>query len=103
MPKSSEARKLEHADSKLNPILFDGTLDTLPYRSGDSYDGREVLSIGITSTLYGNQYHLIVAGDDTHAKTRFVFDKKHDLVFTKPLEKMSPRNLRELNVPNLDT
>lgn len=102
MPKSSEARKLEHANAKLNPILFDGTLETLPYRSGDVYEGRDIISVGFVDTVYGPQYHLIVEGDDTHVKTRFVFDAKHDLIFTKPLEKASGPLPQNLKIPNLD-
>ena len=102
MPKSSEARKLEHANAKLNPILFDGTLETLPYRSGDVYEGRDIISVGFVDTVYGPQYSLVVEGDDTHVKTRFTFDQKHDLVFTKPLEKAATASLKSLNIPNVE-
>ena len=37
---------------------------------------------------YGHSYHLIVERDKTHLRTKFVFDEKHDLKFTKPVEKM---------------
>ena len=100
---SSEYRKKEHINSSINPIEFDGTLDTLPYRTGDLYEGREVISVSSTNTVYGWNYSVVVRGDDTHVTTRFTFDKKHDLKFTKPLEKMSPKSLKELNVPNIDT
>lgn len=99
----SDARQLEHLDSYTNPIKFNGDLDTLPYRSGDLYEGRKILSISTAQTVYGWNYSLVVEGDRTHVATRFTFDSQHDLKFTKPLEKMSPKNLRELNVPNLDT
>lgn len=99
----SDARQQEHLESSRNPIKFNGDLETLPYRSGDLYEGREILSISTTQTVYGWNYSLIVEGDRTHVTTRFTFDSQHDLKFTKPLEKMMPKNLRELNVPNLDS
>jgi hypothetical protein len=86
MPKSSEARKLEHIDSRINHVLFDGTMDTCPYVTGDLYEGRPILGISMSKTVYGWNYSLVVEGDQTHAKTRFTFDQKHDLIFTKPLD-----------------
>lgn len=102
MPKSSEARKLEHINSSQNPILFDGTLETLPYRSGDEYEGRTIIAVGFVETVYGPQYSLVVEGDDTHVKTRFTFDQKHDLVFVKPLETAIASSLKSLNIPNIE-
>ena len=85
---SSEARKLEHVASRQNTVKFDGTMNTCPYVVGDFYDGREIISIGFTSNVYGNSYHIIVERNKTHVRTKFVFDEKHDLKFTKPVEKM---------------
>ena len=49
---------------------------------------RSIVAIGFTSNVYGHSYHLIVERDNTHLRTKFVFDEKHDLKFTKPAEKM---------------
>ena len=88
LKKSSELRQQEHVNSRQNYIRFDGTADTCPYKTGDLYDGRTIISIGFSSNLYGHSYHLIVERDKTHLRTKFVFDEKHDLKFTKPTEKM---------------
>ena len=88
LKKSSELRQQEHVNSRQNYIKFDGTADTCPYKTGDLYDGRAIISIGFSSNLYGHSYHLIVERDKTHLRTKFVFDEKHDLKFTKPTEKM---------------
>ena len=88
LKKSSESRQQEHVASRQNYIKFDGTADTCPYKTGDLYDGRDIISIGFSSNLYGQSYHLIVERDKTHLRTKFVFDEKHDLKFTKPAEKM---------------
>ena len=88
LKKSSELRQQEHVNSRQNYIRFDGTADTCPYKTGDLYDGRDIISIGFSSNLYGHSYHLIVERDKTHLRTKFVFDEKHDLKFTKPTEKM---------------
>ena len=88
LKKSSELRQQEHVNSRQNYIRFDGTADTCPYKTGDLYDGRTIISIGFSSNLYGHSYHLIVERVKTHLRTKFVFDEKHDLKFTKPTEKM---------------
>ena len=88
LKKSSELRQQEHVNSRQFHIKFDGTADTCPYKTGDLYDGRDIISIGFSSNLYGHSYHLIVERDKTHLRTKFVFDEKHDLKFTKPVEKM---------------
>ena len=88
LKKSSELRQQEHVNSRQFHIKFDGTADTCPYKTGDLYDGRDIISIGFSSNLYGHSYHLIVERDKTHLRTKFVFDEKHDLKFTKPTEKM---------------
>ena len=88
LKKSSESRQQEHVASRQNYIKFDGTANTCPYKTGDLYDGRTIISIGFSSNLYGQSYHLIVERDKTHLRTKFVFDEKHDLKFTKPAEKM---------------
>ena len=66
----------------------DGTAETCPYKVGDLYDGRLIISIGFTTNLYGQSYHLIVERDRTHLRTKFVFDDKHDIKFCKPVERM---------------
>ena len=88
LKKSSELRQQEHVHSRQFHIKFNGTAETCPYKTGDSYDGRSIISIGFSSNLYGHSYHLIVERDKTHLRTKFVFDEKHDLKFTKPVEKM---------------
>ena len=88
LKKSSELRQQEHVNSKQFHVLFDGTADTCPYKVGDLYDGRVIISLGFNSTLYGKTYHLIVERDRTHLRTKFVFDEKHDIKFCKPVEKM---------------
>ena len=88
LKKSSELRQQEHVASRQFHIKFDGTADTCPYKTGDLYDGRNIISIGFSSSLYGHSYHLIVERDKTHLRTKFVFDEKHDIKFCKPVEKM---------------
>ena len=88
LKKSSELRQQEHVNSKQFHVLFDGTADTCPYKVGDLYDGRVIISLGFNSTLYGKTYHLIVERDRTHLRTKFVFDEKHDIKFCKPVERM---------------
>ena len=88
LKKSSELRQLEHVSSRQFHIKFDGTAETCPYKVGDLYDGRIILSVGFTSNLYGQSYHLIVERDKTHLRTKFVFDDKHDIKFCKPVERM---------------
>ena len=88
LKKSSELRQQEHVNSKQFHVLYDGTADTCPYKVGDLYDGRVIISLGFNSTLYGKTYHLIVERDRTHLRTKFVFDEKHDIKFCKPVERM---------------
>ena len=88
LKKSSELRQQEHVNSRQFHIKFDGTAETCPYKVGELYDGRTIISLGFNTTLYGHTYHLIVERDRTHLRTKFVFDEKHDLKFTKPSEKM---------------
>ena len=88
LKKSSELRQQEHVNSKQFHVLFDGTADTCPYKVGDLYDGRVIISLCFNSTLYGKTYHLIVERDRTHLRTKFVFDEKHDIKFCKPVERM---------------
>ena len=88
LKKSSELRQQEHVNSRQFHIKFDGTADTCPYKVGDLYDGRAIVSIGFTSNVYGHYYHLIVERDRTHLRTKFVFDEKHDIKFCKPVERM---------------
>ena len=89
LKKSSEKRQQEHVTSRQFHINFDGTAETCPYKVGELYDGREIISIGFNSHLYGHSYHLIIERDKTHLRTKFVFDEKHDLKFTKPVERMT--------------
>ena len=89
LKKSSELRAQEHVNSRQFHIKFNGTAETCPYRVGDLYDGRSIISIGFSSNLYGHSYHLIVERDRTHLRTKFVFDEKHDIKFCKPVERMS--------------
>tara|TARA_S200000501_G_C20851774_1_gene755964 strand:- start:25 stop:360 length:336 start_codon:yes stop_codon:yes gene_type:complete len=88
LKKSSELRQQEHVNSRQLKVLFDGTSETCPYNVGDLYTGRPIISIGYTSNLYGKSYHIIVERDRTHLRTKFQFDEKHDLTFTKPAERM---------------
>jgi|TARA_B100000131_G_C18087835_1_gene600926 hypothetical protein len=95
---SSDARKLEHVESRQNKVIFDGTNETCPYKVGDLYDGREIISIGFTENVYGKSYHIIVERNKTHLRTKFEFDEKHDLKFTKPVERMiAPVREPEIN------
>ena len=88
LKKSSELRAQEHVNSRQFHIRFDGTAETCPYKVGELYDGRTIISLGFSSNVYGKSYHLIVERDKTHLRTKFVFDEKHDLKFTKPVERM---------------
>ena len=88
LKKSSELRAQEHVNSRQFHIRFDGTAETCPYKVGELYDGRTIISLGFSSNVYGQSYHLIVERDKTHLRTKFVFDEKHDLKFTKPVERM---------------
>ena len=88
LKKSSELRAQEHVNSRQFHIKFNGTAETCPYKVGDLYDGRSIISIGFSSNLYGHSYHLIVERDRTHLRTKFVFDEKHDIKFCKPVEIM---------------
>ena len=86
--KSSQARQQEHLDSTHLKKEFDGTLDTCPFREGDLYDNREIISIGFTQNVYGKYYHIIVERGRAHTRMKFEFDQKHDLKFSKPTERM---------------
>ena len=88
LKKSSELRAQEHVNSRQFHIKFNGTAETCPYKVGDLYDGRSIISIGFSSNLYGHSYQLIVERDRTHLRTKFVFDEKHDIKFCKPVERM---------------
>ena len=88
LKKSSELRAQEHVNSRQFHIKFDGTAETCPYKVGELYEGRTIISLGFSSNVYGKSYHLIVERDKTHLRTKFVFDEKHDLKFTKPVERM---------------
>ena len=88
LKKSSELRAQEHVNSRQFHIRFDGTAETCPYKVGELYYGRTIISLGFSSNVYGQSYHLIVERDKTHLRTKFVFDEKHDLKFTKPVERM---------------
>ena len=63
LKKSSELRAQEHVNSRQFHIKFNGTAETCPYKVGDLYDGRSIISIGFSSNLYGHSYHLIVERD----------------------------------------
>ena len=89
LKKSSELRQQEHVNSKQFHIKFNGTAETCPYKVGDLYEGRPILSLGFTQNVYGHYYHLVVERDRTHLRTKFVFDEKHDIKFCKPVERMS--------------
>ena len=88
LKKSSELRAQEHVNSRQFHIKFDGTAETCPYKVGELYEGRTIISLGFSSNVYGQSYHLIVERDKTHLRTKFVFDEKDDLKFTKPVERM---------------
>ena len=88
LKKSSELRQQEHVNSRQFHTNFNGTAETCPYKVGELYDGRTIISLGFSSNVYGQSYHLIVERDKTHLRTKFVFDEKHDLKFTKPVERM---------------
>ena len=88
LKKSSELRQQEHVNSRQFHIKFNGTAETCPDKVGELYDGRSIISIGFSSNLYGQSYHLIVERDRTHLRTKFVFDEKHDIKFCKPVERM---------------
>ena len=88
LKKSSELRQQEHVNSRQFHIPFNGTVETCPYKVGDLYDGRTILSIGFTSNVYGKSYHLVIERDRTHLRTKFVFDEKLDLKFCKPVERI---------------
>tara|TARA_B100001989_G_scaffold243485_1_gene211245 strand:+ start:149 stop:484 length:336 start_codon:yes stop_codon:yes gene_type:complete len=100
LKKSSELRQQEHVNSKQFHIKFDGTPETCPYKVGDLYEGRIILSVGFTSNLYGKSYHLVVERDRTHLRTKFVFDEKHDIKFCKPVERMV-KQVKEAEVQRL--
>ena len=89
--KSSQARQQEHAKSTHIKTKFDGTLDTCPFRVGDLYDERPIISIGFTENVYGKYYHIIVERGRAHTRMKFEFDSKHDLKFCKPTERMIPQ------------
>ena len=86
---SSEQRQQEHVDSRQFHVPFNGTMETCPWKVGDIYDTRPIISIGVTQNVYGHSYHLIVERDKTHLRTKFQFDSKHDLKFSKPVERMT--------------
>jgi len=86
--KSSHLRQQEHLNSKHLKREFDGTLDTCPFRVGDLYNDREIISIGFTENVYGKYYHIIVERGRSHTRMKFEFDQKHDLKFCKPTERM---------------
>ena len=88
LKKSSELRQQEHVNSRQFHIKFDGREETCPYKVGELYEGRSILSIGYTQNVYGHSYHLVVERDRTHLRTKFVFDDKHDIKFCKPVERM---------------
>ena len=67
---SSEARKLEHVNSRQFYIPFDGTANTCPYKTGDLYEGRTIVSVGFTENVYGKSYHIIVERDRTHCSQK---------------------------------
>tara|TARA_B100000965_G_scaffold250577_1_gene210707 strand:- start:6453 stop:6707 length:255 start_codon:yes stop_codon:yes gene_type:complete len=72
-------------------------METCPYKVGESYNGREIISIGFSENVYGKYYHLIVERDKTHLRTKFEFDEKHDIKFCKPVERMfTPPNEEEV-------
>ena len=66
LKKSSELRQQEHVNSRQFHIKFDGREETCPYKVGELYEGRSILSIGYTQNVYGHSYHLVVERDRTH-------------------------------------
>ena len=88
LKKSSELRQQDHVNSRQFHIKFDGREEPCPYKVGELYEGRSILSIGYTQNVYGHSYHLVVERDRTHLRTKFVFDEKHDIKFCKPVERM---------------
>ena len=52
LKKSSELRQQEHVNSRQFHIKFDGTAETCPYKVGELYDGRTIISLGFNTTLY---------------------------------------------------
>ncbi len=100
LKKSSEQRQQEHVNSRQFHIKFNGTAETCPYKTGELYDGRTIISIGFTTNVYGHSYHLIVERDRTHLRTKFVFDEKHDIKFCKPVERMD-KQVSEVDVQKL--
>ena len=101
LKKSSELRQQEHVNSKQFHIKFNGTAETCPYKVGDLYEGRPILSLGFTQNVYGHYYHLVVERDRTHLRTKFVFDEKHDIKFCKPVERMGKQQMSEGDVQRL--
>tara|TARA_B100001113_G_scaffold22740_1_gene16593 strand:+ start:2439 stop:2771 length:333 start_codon:yes stop_codon:yes gene_type:complete len=101
LKKSSELRQQEHVNSRQFHIKFNGTAETCPYKTGELYDGRRIVSIGFTTNVYGHYYHLIVERDRTHLRTKFVFDEKHDIKFCKPVERMGKKQMNEGEVQRL--
>ncbi len=95
LKKSSQLRQQEHVDSTQFHIPFDGTAETCPYKVGELYDGRTIIGLGFSENVYGHSYHVIVERDKFHLRTKFQFDAKHDLKFTKPVERMGghPRDI----------
>ena len=47
---SSELRQQEHVNSRQFHIKFDGTAETCPYKVGELYDGRVIVSLGFNNT-----------------------------------------------------
>ena len=88
LKKSSELRQQEHINSRQFHVKFNGTAETCPYKVGELYEGRTILSVGYTNNVYGHYCHLVVERDRTHLRTKFVFDEKHDIKFCKPVERM---------------
>ena len=84
LKKSSELRQQEHVNSRQFHIKFDGTAETCPYKVGELYDGRMIISMGFNTTLYGHSYHLIVERDRTC------------LLYTSP----SPRDRQKSRMPS---
>ena len=82
---TGEYRLREHLWSKTE-LPFDGTSETIPFDVGDKYDEIPIVAIGITKNIYGKRYYLVVEGYKTHARRRFEFDEKHDLISSKFLK-----------------
>mgnify|MGYP005676448933 FL=1 len=101
LKKSSELRAQEHVNSRQFHIKFNGSAETCPYKVGDLYDGRSIISLGFSSNMYGHSSHLIVERDRTHLRTKFVFDAKHDIKFCKPVERMGKQQMSEGEVQKL--